>query len=124
MTVCRKVPLAGTGYSSLSGNCLKNETLPSLEFGLKSCSLKWKTCPQDQVLMGVRRGPNRRPPPYSLWLQAQAEGRRIVKLIGYDCSKADMRRSHRLPASNKHFDYAHPLQLIGWYRQDCVRAIV
>jgi hypothetical protein len=62
VTVCRKVTLAATGYSTLSGNCLKNETLPSLAFGMKSCSLKWKTCPQDQVLMGVSRGPNKRPP--------------------------------------------------------------
>lgn len=123
VTVCRKVPLAATGYTSLSGNCWKNETLPSLAFGLKSCSHKWKTVPQDQLLMGVGRGPNQRPP-HPLWLQAQAQGRRIVKLIGYDCGRADLRRSHKVPASDRSFDYLHPLQLIGWHRQDCVRAIV
>ncbi len=122
VTICRKVPLASTGYSSLSGNCLKNQTLPSLAFGMKSCSLKWKTSPQDQMLMGVSRGPSKRPP-HPLWLQAQAQGRRITKLIGYDCSKADLRRSHKLSTSDDHFDYRHPLQLIGWQRQDCVCAI-
>ena len=34
-------------YDSLYGNCIENETLPSLAFGLKSCSLKWKKAPQD-----------------------------------------------------------------------------
>jgi hypothetical protein len=123
VTVCRKVPLVATGYSSLSGNCWKNETLPSLAFGLKSCSHKWKTVPQDQLLMGVSRGPNKRPP-HPLWLQAQAQGRRIVKLIGYDCGHSDLRRSHKVPTSDRNFNYLHPLQLIGWHRQDCVRAIV
>ena len=36
---CRKVPLASTGYDDLYGNCMANETLPSLAFGMKSCSL-------------------------------------------------------------------------------------
>jgi hypothetical protein len=29
-------------YASLGENCLTNGTLPSLAFGFKSCSLKWK----------------------------------------------------------------------------------
>lgn len=39
ISVCRKIPLPTTGYSDLYGNCLANETLPSLAFGMKSCSL-------------------------------------------------------------------------------------
>ena len=42
ITICRKATLPGTGYSDLYGNCMANETLPSLAFGLKSCSIKWK----------------------------------------------------------------------------------
>lgn len=34
-------------YDSLYSNCLENETLPSIAFGMKSCSLKWKKAPQD-----------------------------------------------------------------------------
>ena len=34
-------------YDTLYGNCIANETLPSIAFGLKSCSLKWKKAPQD-----------------------------------------------------------------------------
>lgn len=120
--ICKKQTLASTGYSDLYGNCMKNETLPSLAFGMKSCSIKWKQTPQDQFLMGVLRGPNKREP-HPLWVHAKASGERIVKLIGYDCSKADMRRSKDLATEDADFDYLYPLQLIGWARPDCISAI-
>ena len=120
--ICRKVPLASTGYADLYGNCLANETMPSLAFGMKSCSTKWKQAPQDQFLKGVKSGPNARPA-HQLWRDTQAAGQRIVKLIGYDCGRADMRRSSNLKSDGDDFDYAYPLQLIRWARPDCVRAI-
>lgn len=120
--VCRKVPLASTGYDDLYGNCIVNETLPSLAFGMKSCSIKWKQKPQDQILKGARSGPNAAPP-HPVWIEAQQTGQRIVKLIGYDCGRADMRRSRNLPAADADFDYAYPLQILGWSREDCVKVI-
>lgn len=120
--VCKKMTMASTGYTDLYGNCFKNETLPSLAFGLKSCSIKWKQDPQDQFLKGAKRGPNARDP-HPIWLQAQDTGRRIVKLIGYDCGKADLRRSKNLKPSDDDFDYVYPLQIVRWARRDCVRAI-
>lgn len=120
--VCRKVPMASTGYHDLYGNCLANETLPSLAFGLKSCSIKWKQTPQDQFLKGARRGPNARPA-HPVWIRAQQTGQRIVKLIGYDCGRADMGRSAGAKPADADFDYAYPLQVMGWTRRDCVRAI-
>ena len=120
--ICKKVTLASTGYTDLFGNCMKNETLPSLAFGMKSCSIKWKQVPQDQYLMGVTKGPNKCPP-HPLWIEAQEHGEKIVKLIGYDCGPADMRRSADLADCDDDFDYVYPLQLIGWHRLDCVAAI-
>lgn len=120
--VCRKATKETTGYTDLYGNCLANETLPSLAFGMKSCSIKWKQGPQDQFLKGAKRGPNACPP-HPLWIEAKATGRRIVKLIGYDCGRADLRRSKGLKSGDADFDYAYPLQAIGWARPDCVRAI-
>ncbi|PSM16294.1 hypothetical protein [Nitratireductor sp. StC3] len=119
---CRKETLPGTGYSDLYGNCIANETLPSLAFGLKSCSIKWKQKPQDHAIKGARSGPNAAPP-HPVWTEAQRRGVRIVKLIGYDCGRADLRRSRNLPEADADFDYAYPLQILGWNRTDCVRAI-
>jgi len=120
--VCRKATLSTTPYDDLEGNCLANETLPSLAFGLKSCSIKWKQQPQDQFLMGVSRGPARRSA-HPLWRHAQARGQRIVKLIGYDCGKADRRRAAAAGRALGPCEYCYPLQLAGWSRADCVRAI-
>lgn len=120
--VVRKVPLESTGYKDLAGNCLSNNTLPSLAFGLKSCSIKWKQIPQDQFLKGVKKGQNAHPP-HPLWLQSKQTGQKIVKLIGYDCGKADTRRSARPKLQDADFDYIYPLQLIGWARPHCVAAI-
>jgi hypothetical protein len=95
---------------------------------MKSCSIKWKQQPQDQLLMGVVRGPNRRPA-HPLWKHAIAPGVRIVKLICYDCGRADLRRARSAQRASGPidpsgpFDYAYPLQIIGWHRGDCVRAI-
>lgn len=120
--ICRKIPLASTSYDDLYGNCMDNETLPSLAFGMKSCSMKWKQGPQDQFIKGAKSGPGRRPA-HPVWQQAQATGQRIVKLIGYDCGPADLRRSKNLKDADASFDYLYPLQIIGWARAECVSAI-
>lgn len=120
--IVQKQTLPGTGYTDLYGNCWKNETLPSLAFGMKSCSIKWKQVPQDQFIKGCKRGPGKRDP-HPIWLRSLSEGRRITKLIGYDCGKADIRRSKSLADGDADFDYLYPLQIIGWSRRDCVSAI-
>jgi len=98
------------------------QTLPSLAFGLKSCSIKWKQKPQDQAIKGAKSGPNAAPR-HPVWIEAQRRGVRIVKLIGYDRGRADLRRSRNLAVADADFDYAYPLQILGWNRTDCVRAI-
>lgn len=129
--VVRNNTLPTTPYDSLEGNCLANETLPGLAFGPASCSIKWKQVPQDQFLMGVSRGPNKRPA-HPLWLAAQRDGDRIVKLIGYDSSTADLKRANKAEATMAkmaaegkpvEFEFVYPLQILGWKRGDCVKAI-
>lgn len=122
ITVCTKQPLPTTGYHDLFSSCVKLETLPSLAFGGKSCSIKWKQIPQDQMIKGAKSGPNARPP-HPVWIEAQRTGQRIVKLIGYDAGRADLRRSGRLLDKDCDFDFVYPLQLLGWKREDCVSAI-
>jgi hypothetical protein len=122
ITICRKTTLPRTGYDDLYGNCIANETLPSLAFGMKSCSIKWKQKPQDQAIKGSKSGPNASAP-HPVWVEAQRRGERIIKLIGYDCNPADLRRSRNLPTADGDFDYLYPLQILGWTRPHCVEVI-
>ena len=108
VTTCAKKTLETTAYNDLGGNCSDNETLPSLAFGMKSCSIKWKQGPQDQFLKGVTKGPNKREP-HPIWIASQAAGVKLVKLIGYDSSPADIRRSKKVKTEDADFLYSYPL---------------
>ena len=123
VTVCTKLTKPETGYDDLTGNCTSNETLPSLAFGMKSCSIKWKQGPQDQFLKGCKSGPNARDP-HPVWLGAQDRGVKPVKLIGYDAGPADLRRSKKLKESDACFEYRYPLQQIGMAREECIALIL
>jgi hypothetical protein len=122
VTVC-KYQTTTAPYDDLEGNNTANETLPSLAFGHKSCSIKWKQQPQDFVVKGCSKGPNKRDP-HPLWLEAQASGVKPVKLIGYDAGPADLRRSKRLKECDDNFRYCYPLQQLGWTRENCIDAIL
>jgi len=123
ITWCRKVTLPTTPYDDLEGNNTHNTTLPSLAFGMKSCSIKWKQGPQDQYLKGSQ-APHNPMPAHPLWGAYKAGGAKIVKLIGYDDGPADQRRSKRLKTADDDFSYVYPLQQLGWAREECIRAIV
>lgn len=123
VTTCKKLTLPSTGYDSLTGNCTENETLPSLAFGMKSCSIKWKQGPQDQFLKGCKRGPNKCAP-HPIWTSCLDRGIKMTKLIGYDAGPADLRRSKKLKESDAHFEYRYPLQQLGMARGECIALIV
>ena len=61
-------------YRTLEGQCLHTGTLPSLAYGGKSCSQKWKRQPQDAYIL-------RHFPP------AGMAGRRVVRAIGFDATE-------------------------------------
>lgn len=94
----------GRAFSTLGEKCLANETLPSLAFGGKSCSVEWKIKPQEQWL-------RRYEPAQRTW----ARGRKVVKAIGYDAGPLDSRRAHNL-TSDAAYDYVYPLREWGWDR--------
>ena len=97
-------------HKTLEQNCVENETLPSLAFGYKSCSLKWKATPMDQWV--------------SRWQPAQdawARGEKVVRAIGYDASPADLRRS-KIKETSK-FTYWYPLRDAGITRPGCKELI-
>lgn len=98
-------------YTTLEGNCISNRTLPSISFGLKACSQKWKRDPQDKYVNGWQ-------PARDCW----AAGRRVIKAIGYDAGPKDSKRSWSL-TDDKKYRYWYPLREWGWAREECQRQI-
>lgn len=95
-------------YASLEDNCLRTKALPSLAYGMKSCSEKWKIRPQDRFM-------NNNPKALAEW----AAGRKVVKCIGYDMSE-----EHRAKArTSDKYMFRYPLIEWGFERADCIAAI-
>lgn len=76
-------------YDTLETNCIVNATLPSLAFGMKGCSLKWKRGPQDKFV-------DKWKPAQECW----AQGGLVTKAIGYDAGPADSKRAWNLKDPN------------------------
>jgi hypothetical protein len=129
-------------YRTLEEQCLYTGTLPSLAYGGKSCSLKYKRTPQDRYIL------ERFPPSESI-----KRGRRVVRAIGFDATESrrtyagvvkavglDAGEDHRLtwarakPGQDRKpsreawldehfFTYWYPLHEWGMDRAACVRVI-
>jgi hypothetical protein len=101
-------------YRGLEQNCLTNGTLPSLAFGFKSCSLKWKAKPQWHYVRDWQ-------PAKDAW----AEGLKVRRVIGYDAGPADIRRKNHLgDPKDKRFSFHYPLIEWGWDRERCKEEII
>jgi hypothetical protein len=112
-------------HESLGSECLTNETLPSLAFGMKSCSLKWKVGPQNKFC-------NNWAPARLAW----SMGQKVRKVIGYDASPRDSSRGTfgqdgkgkgkclccQLNPCKK-YEYWYPLIEWGFDRARCVEII-
>lgn len=101
-------------YRGLEENCLTNATLPSLAFGFKSCSLKWKVTPQNKWTEAWQ-------PAIDCW----AAGGKVQKAIGYDASPKDRKRfAHAVGVEDPAYDYHYPLIDWGWDRARCKEEIL
>jgi hypothetical protein len=76
-------------YHTLEGQCLHTGTLPSLAYGGKSCSMKYKCQPQDRYIL------QKYPPAVMV-----KRGQKVVRAIGFD-------------ASEERRTYAHVVKAIG-----------
>jgi hypothetical protein len=92
---------------SLEQDCLDGKMLPSIAYGYKACSIKYKRDPQDKFC-------NNYPPCIEAWKTG-----RIIKLIGYD---ADEERRAHIQEDDK-YTYRYPLIEWGWGREECIDAI-
>lgn len=96
--------------STLEEDCLRNKTLPSLAFGFKACSMKYKIEPI-----------NRR---VRLWMDENGV-KTVTKAIGYDRNEGH--RSMKIKGTN----LAAGRQEVNWYplldwlwgREECIKAI-
>lgn len=101
-------------YRSLLENSISNQTLPSVSFGFGSCSIKWKAAPQHTFAKA-----------WAPAVEAWANGGKVIKLIGYDCGKADQRRyAEREGYEDSAYEFVYPLREWGWKREDCAARIV
>lgn len=92
-------------YATLEENCLVNGTLPSLAFGYKKCSLKWKGEPLDAKAA-------------ELFAPEIARGLKVLRAIGYDAGPCDSRRGGVETAGP--WQWIYPLREWGWDRQRCM----
>lgn len=100
-------------YATLGQNCLTNGTLPSLAFGFKSCSLKWKVAPQNAWT-------DTWPMAVDYW----RNGGKVLKVIGYDASPKDkMRYAHAKDLEDPKYQYWYPLIEWDMDRDACKAAI-
>lgn len=98
----------GGVHKNLEQECLTRKALPSLAYGFKTCSQKWKIRPQDQFL-------NRQPWAISQWEQ----GKKITKLIGFDADEPQRAKDYE----DKKYTVKYPL--IEWEmgREECTKTI-
>lgn len=97
----------------LEEDCLNYKRLPSIAYGFKGCSGKFKTGVQEKFC-------NNYPPCIEIW----NSGEKVHKYVGYDAGET-RRIQHAAPADevNKKYKNHYPLYTWGWDRAECVRVI-
>lgn len=106
ITVVRKAARTDADLT-LEGNCLRKKMLPSLAYGFRSCSQKYKVQPQDKAI-------NNNATARGLW----KSGGKVEKLIGYEFSES--RRWMRSPIEDEKYAYRYQWE---WSRPECIEAI-
>lgn len=94
---------------TLEEDCLNRKALPSIAYGFKTCSQRFKLQPQDKYL-------NNWQPAIDVW----ARGEKVVKLIGYDATEERRAKEYE----SEKYQNRYPLIEWGWDRARCVSAIV
>jgi hypothetical protein len=96
--------------TSLEGDCLRNKAIPSLAYGRKACSVKYKVEPQNKRLRA--------------WMDERLI-KSITKAIGYDVNEGHRGHKftqHDLGKGRIEYDW-YPLIEWRWGRKECVEAI-
>lgn len=112
ITVVRNLDEDGNRVT-LEEHCLHYKNLPSIAYGRKQCSVRFKVSPQDKFC-------NRYEPFKQIW----SNGEKINKYIGYDAGE-ERRKANAFVYDIQDTKYNKIYALIdwGWYREDCIRKI-
>ena len=96
--------------TTLETDCLRNKTLPSLAYGRKACSMKYKIDPQKKYMIK--------------WMDAKGLTE-VISSVGYDAGEGH--RAHNIEAKSygkgRVETMWYPLIQWMWRRPDCVAAI-
>lgn len=92
-------------YVTLENNCLQKQMLPSLAYGYKTCSDKYKRRPGDKYI--------------HFWMAQRPWIKKVTKVIGYDADEPHRVKDY----ADTEFDFWYPLVEWGWRRTDCIEAI-
>jgi len=97
-------------FEGLEKNCLRKKMLPSLAYGRKACSMKYKVEPQTKRL--------------KQWMDEKNQ-KSIIRCIGYDAGEAHRAISTEYEDMKKGRAayYRYPLVEWQWRRQECLEAI-
>ena len=115
ITVVRYAYASGE-VETLEANCLKNRRMPSIAYGFKTCSERWKRRPQERWAAT-----------WDVAAAAWAGGSQVVKCIGYDADEPERKARadavRRGPQDLRRYALRYPLVEWGWGRPECLEAI-
>lgn len=94
---------------TLEADCLKRNALPSVAYGFKSCSDRWKIRPQNRW---VQRWP--------MALDTWKAGEKVTKCIGFDAGEPYRAEGK---VGDERYTNRYPLIEWGWDRDACMEAI-
>ena len=97
-------------FITLEQDCLTRHALPSIAYGFKTCSLRWKLAPQEKFLNH-----------HTLCKAEWEAGRPVIKHVGFDWGE-----SHRVKDydEDKKFTTVYDLVDWRWNRRRCVDEII
>lgn len=103
-----KINIVRYERETLEQDCLRKNMLPSIAYGFKTCSHKYKIQPMDKFC-------NNWQPAKDVW----KKGGKIIKLIGYDAGE---HHRAKIPEDKKYI-YQYPLVDWGWGRKKCLEIV-
>ena len=104
ITIVRK----GGNGETLEEECLRRGALPSIAYGWKTCSQKFKLQPQEKFF-------NSYSPAKGVW----AQGKKIIRAIGFDADEPQRAKEFDDPK----YENWYPLIEWDWGRDECLEAI-